>query len=140
MYGQVHVNDKDVMAMIDTSVTHNFLANREIQKLGLSLTQHSSRIRAVNSEAKPIQGVVSVELKPHQGKCSLMVIPLDDFDVILGIDSYCWLKRRVSRVEETFRWFVVGKVVPTVQGSIWFPDSVPKKSKMGQENVWITEC
>ncbi|KAK4381135.1 hypothetical protein Sango_2997000 [Sesamum angolense] len=32
-------------------------------KLGLTLAQHSSRIKAVNSEAKPIQGVVCVELK-----------------------------------------------------------------------------
>ncbi|KAK4381993.1 RNA-directed DNA polymerase [Sesamum angolense] len=43
---------------------------------------------AVNSEAKPIQGVACVELKVSAwiGKCNLMVVPLDDFDVILGMD------------------------------------------------------
>ncbi|KAK4385671.1 hypothetical protein Sango_2691100 [Sesamum angolense] len=49
---------------------------------------HSSRIKAVNSEAKPIQGVACVELEvgAWTGKCNLMVVPLDDFDVILGVD------------------------------------------------------
>ncbi|KAK4397971.1 RNA-directed DNA polymerase [Sesamum angolense] len=48
----------------------------------------SCRIKAVNSEAKPIQGVACVELKVSAwtGKCSLMVVSLDDFDVILGMD------------------------------------------------------
>ncbi|KAL0362016.1 UNVERIFIED_CONTAM: hypothetical protein Scaly_1156800 [Sesamum calycinum] len=52
-----------VMAMLDTGATHKFVADREIQKLGLTLAQHSSRIKAVNSEAKLIQGVVCVDLK-----------------------------------------------------------------------------
>ncbi|KAL0362192.1 UNVERIFIED_CONTAM: hypothetical protein Scaly_1174400 [Sesamum calycinum] len=57
MYVQVQINGKAVMAMLDTGVTHNFVAGREIQKLGLTLAQHSSSIKVVNSEAKPIQGV-----------------------------------------------------------------------------------
>lgn len=66
--------------------THNFVAEREIQKLGVKLTQHSSQIKAVNSEAKPIIGMTIVELKvgSWSGQCGLMAIPLDDFDVILG--------------------------------------------------------
>ncbi|KAL0313603.1 UNVERIFIED_CONTAM: hypothetical protein Sradi_5759600 [Sesamum radiatum] len=74
--------------MLDTGSTHNFVADREIQKLGLTLAQHSSRIKAMNSEAKPIQGVASVDLKVGSwtGKCNLMAVPLDDFDVILGMD------------------------------------------------------
>ncbi|KAL0452905.1 UNVERIFIED_CONTAM: Retrovirus-related Pol polyprotein from transposon.6 [Sesamum latifolium] len=63
MYVRVQVNGKEVMAILDTGTTHNFVADREIQKLGLTLAQHSSRIKAVNSEAKPIQGVASVDLK-----------------------------------------------------------------------------
>ncbi|KAL0336607.1 UNVERIFIED_CONTAM: Retrovirus-related Pol polyprotein from transposon.6 [Sesamum radiatum] len=76
------------MAMLDSGATHNFVADREIQKLGLTLAQHSSRIKVVNLEAKPIQGVACVELKVRvwTGKCNLMAVPLDDFDVILGMD------------------------------------------------------
>ncbi|KAL0380934.1 UNVERIFIED_CONTAM: hypothetical protein Sangu_0157700 [Sesamum angustifolium] len=57
------INGKAVMAMLDSGVTHNFVADREIQKLGLTLAQHFNRIKTVNSEAKPIQGVACVELK-----------------------------------------------------------------------------
>ncbi|KAK4394405.1 hypothetical protein Sango_1911300 [Sesamum angolense] len=63
MYVRVQINGKAVMAMLDSGATHNFVADREIQKLGLTLAQHSSRIKAVNSEAKPIQGAACVELK-----------------------------------------------------------------------------
>ncbi|KAL0345421.1 UNVERIFIED_CONTAM: hypothetical protein Sradi_4373400 [Sesamum radiatum] len=52
--GSLRVNGKEVMAMLDTGATHNFVADREIQKLGLTLAQDSSRIKAVNSKAKPI--------------------------------------------------------------------------------------
>ncbi|KAK4382000.1 RNA-directed DNA polymerase [Sesamum angolense] len=65
-------------------------ADREIQKLGLSLAQHSNRIKVVNSEVKPIQGVACVELEVSAwtGKCNLMVVALDDFDVILRMDFF----------------------------------------------------
>ncbi|KAK4426951.1 hypothetical protein Salat_1463900 [Sesamum alatum] len=88
LYVRVLVNGKKVMAMIDTSATHNFVAEREIQKFGMSLTQHCSRIKAVNSQARPVQGVASVELTvgTWQGNHSLRVVTLDDFDLILGID------------------------------------------------------
>ncbi|KAL0345858.1 UNVERIFIED_CONTAM: hypothetical protein Sradi_4417100 [Sesamum radiatum] len=88
MYIRVLINSKAVMAMVDTGATHNFVADREMQKLGLTLAHHSSRIKAVNSDAKPIQGVACVELKVGSwtGKCNLMAVPLDDFDVILRME------------------------------------------------------
>ncbi|KAL0302206.1 UNVERIFIED_CONTAM: hypothetical protein Sangu_3114400 [Sesamum angustifolium] len=88
MYVGVQINGKAVIAMLDSGASHNFVADREIQKLGLTLAQHCNLIKEVNSEAKPIQGVACVELKVSAwiGKCNLMVVPLDDFDVILGMD------------------------------------------------------
>ncbi|KAL0302392.1 UNVERIFIED_CONTAM: hypothetical protein Sangu_3102600 [Sesamum angustifolium] len=67
MYVRVQINGKAVMTMLDTGATHNFVVDREIQKLRLALAQHSSRIKAMNSEAKPIQGVACVELKGASG-------------------------------------------------------------------------
>ncbi|KAL0307141.1 UNVERIFIED_CONTAM: hypothetical protein Sradi_6131400 [Sesamum radiatum] len=66
------------MAILDTAATHNFVADREIQKLGLILIQHSSRIKVVNSKAKLIHGMACVELKEGAwtGKLNLMVVPL----------------------------------------------------------------
>lgn len=86
MYVKTLINGREIMAMVDTGATHNFVAEREVQSLGLKLAQHSSQIKAVNSEAKPIKGVTNVELKvgSWSGQCGLMAVPLDDFDVILG--------------------------------------------------------
>ncbi|XP_073057363.1 uncharacterized protein [Primulina eburnea] len=63
MYVGVLINGKKVMAMVDTGATHNFVADRELQRLGLDLTPHASHIKAVNSEAKPIKGVANVKLE-----------------------------------------------------------------------------
>ncbi|XP_065036694.1 uncharacterized mitochondrial protein AtMg00860-like [Musa acuminata AAA Group] len=40
--------------MVDTSVTHNFIVDREAKQLGLILEKNPSRMKAVNSEAKRI--------------------------------------------------------------------------------------
>ncbi|KAL0362018.1 UNVERIFIED_CONTAM: RNA-directed DNA polymerase [Sesamum calycinum] len=100
--------------MLDTGATHKFVADREIQNLGLTLAQHSSRIKAVNSEVKPIQGVVCVDLKVGSwtGKCNLMVVPLDDFDVILVMDFMLLAHAMISGEEG---YFDVG-----VASKIWF--------------------
>ncbi|KAK4422089.1 hypothetical protein Salat_2159900 [Sesamum alatum] len=55
LYVWVNVNENVVMAMVDTGATHNFVASREVQKMGLTLAEHSSRIKAVNSEQSPFR-------------------------------------------------------------------------------------
>ncbi|KAL3534247.1 hypothetical protein ACH5RR_002708 [Cinchona calisaya] len=80
------VNGMDVLAMVDTGATHSFATGLEVRRLKLELKEHGYRIKAVNSEARPVLGVALVELTlgPWSGKCSLMAVPLDDFDLILG--------------------------------------------------------
>ncbi|KAL3509211.1 hypothetical protein ACH5RR_028612 [Cinchona calisaya] len=58
LHVQAKVNEKDVLAMVDTGVTHSFVTGREVLRLKLELKE--------------------------QGKCNLMAVPLDDFDLILG--------------------------------------------------------
>ncbi|TXG47935.1 hypothetical protein EZV62_027229 [Acer yangbiense] len=59
-------------------------------RLGLNLLESTSRIKAVNSGAMPVRGVAETTLKvgSWQGRCSLMVVPLDDFDLILGVEFF----------------------------------------------------
>lgn len=40
--------------MVGTSATHNFLAEREVERLGLVLSKGQSCMKVMNSEAKPI--------------------------------------------------------------------------------------
>ncbi|XP_047335399.1 uncharacterized protein LOC124938921 [Impatiens glandulifera] len=88
MYVKIKINGKEVMAMVDTDATHNFVADREISKLGLEIAQHRSKMKAVNLEAQPVKGQATTELQigSWKGRVEFMAIPLDDFDVILGIE------------------------------------------------------
>ena len=60
---KVHVNGIEVLAMLDTGATNNFVADGVARKLGLHVMQNSSKLKAVNSEAKQIQGTSVVCLK-----------------------------------------------------------------------------
>ncbi|KAL0301977.1 UNVERIFIED_CONTAM: hypothetical protein Sradi_6474500 [Sesamum radiatum] len=119
---RVQISGKTVMSMLDTGATHNFVADREIQKLGLTLAQHSSRIKAANSEAKPIQ---------------------DDFGVILRVDfmllANAMVKAGLSYGEQTYlaalieiKSNVVQEVLDEVAELLQefkdvFPPELPKK-------------
>lgn len=43
--------------MIDTGAMHNFVAEVEAKRLGLTLEQDASRIKVVNFESRPFTGV-----------------------------------------------------------------------------------
>ncbi|OAY65869.1 Endo-1,4-beta-xylanase A [Ananas comosus] len=89
MFVDVILNGRTTRAMIDTGATHNFVAEAEAKRLGLTLEKDARRIKAVNSELRPIAGVakdVEIAIGPWRGKANLTVGPLDDFGVILGMD------------------------------------------------------
>ncbi|KAK0573094.1 hypothetical protein LWI29_002912 [Acer saccharum] len=90
MYVNIEVNGRAIQAMLDTGATNNFVAQREVDRLGLNLLESTSRIKTVNSRAMPVRGVAETTLKvgSWQDKCSLMVVPLDDFDLILGVEFF----------------------------------------------------
>lgn len=67
--------------------------------LGLQATQHSSKIKKVNSEATPIGGMtmdVVVQIGTWKGKENFMVVPLDDFDVIFENEFFKTAKVALS--------------------------------------------
>lgn len=89
MYVDIMLNGKSTCAMLDTGATHNFVSDREARRLGLKLEKDPSRMKAVNSVARPIAGQakgVSIKLGSWEGKTNLMAVPLDDFHVILGME------------------------------------------------------
>lgn len=75
--------------MVDTGATHNFISGEEAKRLGLQLAKDTSKMKAVNSEARPIHGVakdVELRIGGWKGTTFLSVVPLDDFQVILGME------------------------------------------------------
>ncbi|XP_044510183.1 uncharacterized protein LOC123228802 [Mangifera indica] len=90
MYAWAEVNGQQVRAMLDTGATNNFLAQRVVGKLGVTMEKCSSRIKAVNSASQPILGTAAsrVKMGAWEGECTFMAVPLDDFDLILGLDFF----------------------------------------------------
>ena len=90
-YMQVEMNRNGVEAMFDTSATHNFVDEGMVQQLGLKVSKCPSKIKALNSEAKPISGInfgVRFKVEEWTGKVNFLIMKLDDFDVILGDEFF----------------------------------------------------
>ncbi|KAL6332342.1 hypothetical protein AAG906_004908 [Vitis piasezkii] len=71
----------------------------EATRLGLKLEENTSRIKEVNSKAQKIQGIaknVLMQVGDWKGTCSLLCVPLDDFDLIIGVDFL--LKAKVALI------------------------------------------
>ena len=89
MYVDIKLNGQTTRAMVDTGATHNFIADREAKRLGLILEKNLSRMKAVNSKAKRISGLakgVPIKIGTWSGSTNMMVVPLDDFQVILRME------------------------------------------------------
>ena len=56
-YVQVEMNENGAEGMLDSGATHNFVADRMIQRHGLKVSKCPSKIKAVNSKVKPISGI-----------------------------------------------------------------------------------
>ncbi|KAK4422032.1 hypothetical protein Salat_2154000, partial [Sesamum alatum] len=140
LYVQMNVNEIAVMAMLDFGATYNFIAVREVQKMGLTLAERSSRIKAVNSEAKPIQGMAVVDLTVGnwKGKCELMVVPLDDFDVILGMDFL--LTAKAAIIHSLNGLFIADETCPGFVQGTFMQDTGKRVAKLAYNMVVNEKC
>jgi predicted aspartyl protease len=57
MYMRIWINGKDVDAMLDSSATHTFIADRLVKEIGLWLSDSHTLIKTVNLKAQRIAGV-----------------------------------------------------------------------------------
>ena len=67
--------------------------------MGLKLEENISRIKEVNSKTQKIQGIaknVPMQVGDWKGTCNLLCVPLDDFDLIIGVDFL--LKAKVALI------------------------------------------
>ncbi|XP_022985147.1 uncharacterized protein LOC111483236 [Cucurbita maxima] len=75
--------------LIDSGATHNFIANQEARRLGLTIGKDLRKMKDVNSEALPIVGVskrVPFKIGDWTGELDLVVARMDGFDVVLGME------------------------------------------------------
>ncbi|GAV75623.1 Asp_protease_2 domain-containing protein [Cephalotus follicularis] len=91
MYMRLMIKGQQVAAMVDKSATHSFLIERIVHRLDLKVDMHTNRIKAVDSQPQAVIGMahsVKISMGDWDGKINLMVVPLDDFDLILGNEFF----------------------------------------------------
>ncbi|TXG60985.1 hypothetical protein EZV62_012348 [Acer yangbiense] len=91
MFMNALINGKAVRAMLDTKETHNFIFVDEAKKLGLKAISGGGIIKVVNSPAKPIASIakaIPVCLGTWSGKLDFSIVPMDDFQVVLGMKFF----------------------------------------------------
>ncbi|XP_062107132.1 uncharacterized protein LOC133818349 [Humulus lupulus] len=90
MFVDATINDKpNKSVMIDTGATYNFFSELEAKRLGLKLEKDVGRMKAVNSKALATTGVakgVKVKIDTWEGQTDLVVVHMDNFDVVLGME------------------------------------------------------
>ena len=57
MYVDAKVNGMSTKAMVNTGASHNFVSEEEANSLKLQISKEASWLKAINSVAKPSQGV-----------------------------------------------------------------------------------
>lgn len=89
MYVEVWINGKNVRAMVDTGVTHNFITEDIANQLGLKVVRGGGCMKVINSKARPIHGItknVEVKIGDWSGTLNFTVATMDDFEMVLGMD------------------------------------------------------
>ena len=89
MYVEVVLNGKTTSAMVDTGTADTFISPEKVKRCGIKVTKDCGQMKAVNSPASAICGSsknVMTKLGPWEGGINFTVSPMDDFDVVLGLD------------------------------------------------------
>ncbi|KAG6520213.1 hypothetical protein ZIOFF_017251 [Zingiber officinale] len=89
LHVSVMLKGKSAYAMVDTGATHTFVSAKLVQEYGLSISKCPKYIKSVNAKAQAVVGMaynVPLTVGTQVGKANMMVIPLEDFQIILGMD------------------------------------------------------
>ncbi|KAF2294337.1 hypothetical protein GH714_009417 [Hevea brasiliensis] len=89
IYVDLWINGKAARALVDTGATDNFIANTTALQFQLNMQEDTGKIKAVNYKAANIVGVahrISCQMGSWNGEIDFTVIPLNDFDVVIGME------------------------------------------------------
>ncbi|XP_040967114.1 uncharacterized protein [Gossypium hirsutum] len=99
MFVDIIVAGRKLNALVDTGASDLFMSEEAACKLGLKIDNEGGRIKTVNSESIPIKGVakgVDLQLGNWSGKVSIKVIPLDDYDFVVGLSFLDQVKALIA--------------------------------------------
>lgn len=88
MFVDIEVAGKHISALVDTGATNLFIKEEVAKELGLK-TEGAGWLKTVNSKKIRTCGVakdVDIRLGQWKGREAIEVIPLDDYDFVVGLD------------------------------------------------------
>ena len=91
IYIDTVVKGKTSRALVDTGATHNFLDVKEAKRLGVEFTKEKGLLKAINSAARPTEGVaygVKLYIGAWSGLVDFSVAHIDDYPMVLGMDFF----------------------------------------------------
>ena len=75
MYVLVHVNNIGVKAMVDTSVTHSFLASKLAARLNMRVEAHASVIITLKGKEQQVNDIakaIPLQMGAWSGQCAMI--------------------------------------------------------------------
>ncbi|KAF3635230.1 putative early nodulin-like protein 1-like [Capsicum annuum] len=123
------INGQHVLSLIDSGSIHNFISSTAASRLLLDIfSLHNIRISIANGEKVPRLGVcpqATISIGDHCFIVDFYVIPLDGFDIVLGVK---WLQTLGpilwNFAELTMRFSLEGKSI-LLQGQQQYCDKEP---------------
>ncbi|TYK08452.1 uncharacterized protein E5676_scaffold654G00680 [Cucumis melo var. makuwa] len=135
LYVDTWINQKHTKStMVDSGATHNFITEAEAKRLRLRWEKDSGRMKAVNSIALPIVGLVkrmTIKLGGWKGPVDFVVVKMDDFDVVLRIEFL--LEHQVIPMSSERCLVITGSFPTVVQADIRQPSEFKMISTMQLE-------
>ncbi|KAA0049808.1 uncharacterized protein E5676_scaffold142G00230 [Cucumis melo var. makuwa] len=132
MYVDTWINQKPTKStMVDSGATHNFITEVEAKRLNLRWEKDAGRMKAVNSAALPIIGLVKrmmIRLGGWSGLVDFVVVKMDDFDVVLGMEFL--LEHQVIPMPLAKCLVITGSTPSVVQTDLRQPDGLKMISAM----------
>ncbi|TYK19839.1 uncharacterized protein E5676_scaffold811G00460 [Cucumis melo var. makuwa] len=132
LYVDTWINQKQTKStMVDSGATHNFITEAEARRLGLHWERDSGKMKAVNSIALPIVGLVkrtTIKLGGWRGPVDFVVVKMDDFDVVLGMEFL--LEHQVIPMPSAKCLAITGSFPTVVQADIRQPNGFRMISAM----------
>ncbi|KAA0025483.1 uncharacterized protein E5676_scaffold1112G00490 [Cucumis melo var. makuwa] len=117
--------------MVDSGTTHNFITEAEARRLRLRWEKDSERMKAVNSVALPIVGLVKqtmIKLGGWKGPVDFVVVKMNDFDLVLGMEFL--LEHQVIPMPSAKCLAITGSFPTVVKEDIRQPNGIKMISAM----------
>ena len=88
-YVRMNVGDTNVITMVDSGASHNFMSKDTTRRIGLKFVPARAQMKTINSPPVDILGVaekMDTTLSEWTGKVDFTIVRSDDYEAVLGME------------------------------------------------------